>query len=426
MMVKESAALDPRGTASGARLRVTSFVTVFGNGGTERQFMNLTRGLDRRRFDLRFGCLRRWGPYLNEVEQAGIPLETYPIPRFASVTSVRSQLVLAARLRRRQVDVVHAYNFYGNVFAVPAARLARTPVVIASIRDCTATLTPAQRTVQRYVCGFADRIVVNADAIRQYLVSQQYDGRKIVVIRNGIDFAPFRHRTSDGAFRRELGIPDGVPVLGCVARLASVKGLEHLVAAFGRVAAASPARLVIVGDGFVDRNGTISPNDPYLAKLMGLARDCGVSDRVIFTGYRADVPAVLPEFDVLVSASLDEGLSNSILEAMAAGVPVIATRVGGSPEAVVDGETGRLVPPADPGALAAAMTDVLATPTAGHRMGERGRQRAHDLFSVDAMVAKTADLYESLFADRRRRLRKPGPAPTPRQDHWTPRDQRSS
>ena len=192
--------------AGGRRLRLLKFVAAFGSGGTERQFTNLALGLDRARFDLRFGCLRSWGTLKDEIEAADIAVTEYPIRSFYQTASYVQQMRLARDIRRDGVDIVHTYNFYANVFAVPAARLAGVPVVIASIRDMGVYLDPAQRHVQRLACGLADCILVNAEAVKRWLVTDGYDAEKITVIANGIDLQRFAAATPHSDMRQDLGL----------------------------------------------------------------------------------------------------------------------------------------------------------------------------------------------------------------------------
>ena len=227
---------------------------------------------------------------------------------------------------------MHAYNFYGNVFAIPPARLV-APVVTASIRDRAPYLTTMQKRVQRYACRFADCILVNADAVRDWLIGEGYDASKISVIRNGVDLARFDDAPPPSQLRRELGLPDRTPLVGVISRLTRLKGLEHFLEAAAMVRSRVPeARFLVVGE--------TSPMDrDYLAELRQYAARCGVADCVHFAGLRTDVPAVLASLDVSVMPSLNEALSNVVLESMAAGAPTVATRVGGTPEALVDGVT---------------------------------------------------------------------------------------
>src|SRR5438128_5746508 len=153
-------------------------------GGTENQFMALGRMLDRTRFDVEFACLRRWGPFVTELAQRNIPLTEYPVATFSSFTAIAQQARLARHIVRRGIQIVHTYNFYGNVFATLPARLA-APVAIASIRDRAPCLTAMQKRVQRYACRFADCILVNADAVNDWLLRQGYGASKYGVDRIG-------------------------------------------------------------------------------------------------------------------------------------------------------------------------------------------------------------------------------------------------
>src|SRR6266850_396635 len=170
--------------------RILNVVPTLMCGGTENQFMALGRLLDRTRFDLEFACLRKWGPFVEELAARQIPLAEYRVTTFRSVSALAQQARLVRQIMRRRIQIVHAYNFYGNVFAIPPARLA-APVVIASIRDCAPYLTAMQKRVQRYACHFADRILVNADAVKDWLVNDGYDPSRIIVIRNGVDVSRF-------------------------------------------------------------------------------------------------------------------------------------------------------------------------------------------------------------------------------------------
>jgi glycosyltransferase involved in cell wall biosynthesis len=371
--------------------RILKVVPTLMCGGTENQFMTLSRRLDPARFDLEFACLRRWGPFVDELRERSIPLAEYPIATFRSLKAVAQQARLARHIVRRQVNIVHAYNFYGNVFAVPPARVAGA-VVIASIRDCAPYLTAMQKRVQRYACQFADCILVNADAVKTWLAGEGYDPARIVVIRNGVDLSPFDGRTSAERLRHELGLPSDSRLVVIVSRLARMKGLEQMLEAAAMLRPDYPdLRFLIVGE--------TSPMEvDYLAALKRLAVEHGVGDRVVFTGRRSDVAALLTSADVSVMPSLNEALSNVLLESMAASAPTVATRVGGTPEALVDGATGLLVPPGDPRALAGAVAQLLQDRALAARLGRAARESIRDRFSVDRMVRATERLYMELLA----------------------------
>ena len=365
-------------------------------GGTENQFMTLARMLDRMRFDVEFACLRRLGGFVDELVARNIPLTEYPVSTFRSLAAIAQQARLTRHIRRRRIQIVHGYNFYGNVFATPPARLV-APVVIASIRDRAPYLTRMQKRVQRYACQFADCILVNADAVKDWLIGDGYDASKIAVIRNGVDLARFDNLPSQNNLRRELGLADDTPLVGVVSRLTRLKGLEHFLEAAAIVRSRIPgARFVIVGE--------TNPMDrDYLRELQERAAQCGVPDHVTFTGLRSDVPAMLASFTVSVMPSLNEALSNVVLESMAAGAPTVATRVGGTPEAVVDGVTGILVPPADSAALADAIVHLLSNPQLAAHLGCAARAHIADHFSVRRMVRATEDLYTDLLERKQRK-----------------------
>ena len=382
--------------------RVLNVVPTLMCGGTENQFMTLARQLDRTRFDVEFACLRRWGGFVDELVEHKVPLTEYPVTTFRSVAAFAQQARLARHIVRRNVQIVHAYNFYGNVFAIPPARLT-APVTIASIRDRAPYLTAMQKRVQRFACQFADCILVNADAVKDWLMDEGYDASKIAVIRNGVDLSRFDNPPAPVTLRRELGMADDTPLVGVISRLTRLKGLEHFLEAAASVKAQYPAaRFLIVGE--------TSPMDrDYLGELQRYAERCGVAGDVIFTGLRGDVPAVLASLTVSVMPSLNEALSNVVLESMAGGAPTVATRVGGTPEAIVDGVTGVLVPPADSSALADAIVHLLRDRQLAAHLGQAARARIADHFSVRRMVRSTEDLYIDLL-ERKQRKRLPAAA----------------
>jgi glycosyltransferase involved in cell wall biosynthesis len=207
---------------------------------------------------------------------------------------------------------------------------------------------------------------------------------KLVLIYNGVEL-PEKPLTSPQEARVALNLPPDGLVIGTVSRLDPVKGVAFLVHAFSKV---DRAHLVVIGDG------------PERAALESLAGGLGVAGRVHWVGHRRNVPHLLPAFDLFVQPSLHEGLPNTILEAMAAGLPVVATAVGGTPEVVVDGVTGLLVPPRDPDALAQAIVRLLYTPDLRCRMGQAGRERVAQYFTVERMVEQTERLYERLLVEK--------------------------
>jgi glycosyltransferase involved in cell wall biosynthesis len=368
------------------KIRLLKFLNVFAIGGTERQFVNIVKRLDAQRFDLHLACFRKWGAFLPEVEACERPLTAFQISSMCSLKTIRRQLQFARYLRRHRIEVLHTYGWYANVFGVPAAKLARVPVTIASIRDTGAHQTPAQLRVQREICKLANCVLANSDAVRDWLVADGYRSDKVRVIRNGIVPAKPMALSVQPSLRGELGLAANAPLIGVVCRLSPVKAVHDVLYAAVKVFAQHPsARFVIIGDG------------QERAALSALVSQLGISDRVIFAGFRTDIAQLLPQLTISVLASLTEGLSNTILESMAASVPVVATRVGGNAEIVEDGVTGLLVPVSDPVSLGEAICRLLANPQLAIRMGIAGKERIARQFSIENAVRQTEELYTDLL-----------------------------
>lgn len=381
------------------RITLLQFINNLSIGGTERHVVNLGNGLDHSRFELHFACLKRWGEFLKEIEASQRPLVEYPINCLYNHSALIQQFKFAQYLKRHRIRIVHTYGFYPNVFAVPAARLAGAPVVIASIRDTGDLCTPTQRKVQKFICRLADRIVVNADAIKRQLLLEGCRPEQITVIHNGIDLSRFPETRTchNGHLHQELGLPEHAPLVAVLARLNRMKGIEYFLEAATIVRRRFPeVRFLIMGEGRTVVNGRIV-DSPYRRELEGYAARLGLGERVVFTGLRLDVPEVLSEIAVSVLPSLSEGLSNTLLESMAAGVPVVATNVGGNPEVVEHDVTGLLVLPRDSAALAHAICLLLEDRETASRFRQAGRQRVVKSFSLEKMVRETERLYLELL-----------------------------
>ncbi len=372
------------------------FVSDFGGGGTERQFVNLGLALEPSRFAVWFGCLDRWGRHLEEIDARGIPILDYGVRTFKDPHVVRAQLQLARDIRQLRIEIVHSYNFYANVFAIPAAKLAGARVV-ASIRDMGVYLSPLKRRLQRTICRLADQILVNASAIKDWLVADGYDGGRITMIPNGIDLTRFDQPRMTGSIQRQFGLPVNAPLVGVVGRVTGFKGIEDFLRAAALVALRfSEAQFLIVGEG-IGRRPTVQQDANYRQELESLATQLGLQDRVVFTGFRSDVEQIFADLSISVQPSLSEGLSNVLLESMAAGLPVVATRVGGASQAVQDGLNGLLVHSGDPDSLAGAICRLLADPTFANRLGKAARRSVAERFSITRLAASTSQFYESLL-----------------------------
>lgn len=294
---------------------------------------------------------------------------------------------LARLLRRERTDLLHTHALAAaNVLARLGARLAGVPVVahLHIENRFRAPTAPLLRRLDSATARLCARLVAVSDDTRRAYERQGYPAGRIEVVHNGVELDGAWPAT-DGV-RAELGIPAGAPLVGEIARLCEVKGQRELIHALPLL---PEARVLFVG-GDLERGGA------FKRALERDAERLGVRDRVVFTGHRHDARRLLAELDVLVLPAWTEGLPLVVLEAMAQRRPVVATPVGGTPEVVADGETGLLVPPRDPAALAGALRRLLDDPDLRRRMGEAGRRRVAERFSAAAMVARVLEIYDEV------------------------------
>jgi glycosyltransferase involved in cell wall biosynthesis len=350
------------------RVRVTHVVGQLHTGGMERLLVEFARHADRDRFELRFLCLDASGPVADDIAECGWPVECFGAP-----SGLRPGLAvrLARAFARARTDVVHTHNNRAHMYAGPAAVLSGLRPVIHTRHGQSVGTSRRHRFAFRLTTRFARRVVCVSEDAQKLSATEGIAARRLAVIRNGIDTERF-------AF---AGPNPGGPLV-MVGRLVPLKGVDTLLRALQQVARVRPeVRLEIAGDG------------EARPALVALSRELGLTDRVTFLGAVRDVPAVLGRAAALVLPSLSEGISLTLLEAMARGLPVVATSVGGNPEVVEHGATGLLVPPADPNALAAALLEVCDATDATRAMGRAGRARVESAFCVRRMVAE----YEALY-----------------------------
>ncbi len=382
-----AAVADPVADAQGrGRLKVMLVTVGLGVGGTELQLLELASRLDRNRFDVLVCGLKKDRVVAEELRARGIRVSTLD---GWGKGDLRVLYRLARLIRAERPDLIHAFLGVANLASSLAGRLAGVPVIVWSYRDVEVWKTRAHWLVDRAGAQWAEAITCCSDAVRQFVLAH-LDGAasKVVTIHNGIDLEAFR--APHVASRSELSLRDGGCVIGTVTRLDEPKKgltvLLHALAALARRDGLPPWQCVLVGEG------------PARDRLEALAAELGLKGRIVFAGMRRDVARVLPAVDLFVCPSLYEGFGIAIVEAMAAGRPVVASRVGGIPELVVDRETGLLVPPGDAAALAEALAALLTSPDRARQMGQRGRERAGKMFSIQTAVERHQQLYDSLSA----------------------------
>lgn len=372
----------------GRPTRVVFCVDNLNVGGTELNAVRTAEQLDRARVEVSVLCLQAAGGPLDErYRAAGIPVHALPLASLYGPDALRQGWQVRRFLRQQRADVLHAHDVYSNIFGVPWARLAGVKT-IASRRWWAGTPRPLLQRANRLAYALADVVLANAPAVAGYLREELgLPARKVRVVPNFVDAGALQPSTPEvlDALRRQCGVVPGRPTVGIVANLYAVKDHASLLRAAALLRPTFPAlQLVLVGDG------------PERAPLQRLADELGLREHVVFAGRLPSAPSPHQLFDVSVLCSTSEGFSNSILEAMAAARPVVATRVGAAADAVVEGETGRLVPPREPQRLAAALGALLADPARARAMGAAGRERAQRLFSPAAALPVLEQLYREL------------------------------
>ena len=361
-------------------MRIVHLVIGSGIAGGQLVALQFARAARERGDDVSFVSPAP-GPFVDRVRREGFAVDNVDVSRAHHVLGI---MRLARLLRRERVDVLHTHTLAGaNVTSRVAARLAAVPIVshlhIANVFRPSTRFLLAR--LDNATARFATALVAVSEETRRAYEAQGYP-RRIRVVYNGV--AP--ERVDADGVRDELAIPPQAPLVAEVARLCDVKGQRELIDALVDVPA---AHVVFVGAD-LERGGD------YERALRRRAEDRGVSDRVVFAGYRDDAARIIAAADVIALPSWTEGLPIVVLEAMALGRPVVATPVGGTRELVVDGETGLLVPPRDAGALADALRRLVDDASLRDRLGDAGRRRAAERFSLEASVQAVLDLYDEI------------------------------
>jgi glycosyltransferase involved in cell wall biosynthesis len=371
-------------------------------GGTEVLVSELARRFRRDGLDVSVGCLDEVGELGSELSAEGVSVELYS--RRAGFDA-RLAARIAGSVRRHRVDVVHAHQYTPYFYGVLAKVLTGVPLIFTEHGRLYPDLpSRRRRAFNRMFAPLVDRITAVSEDVRDSL--WRVEGiapARVSIVQNGIDLARFTPRGSEArrVARESLSLPSGAPVIGTVGRLDPIKNYPLLLSAFRRLLVRFPeAVLLIVGDG------------PERQRLESLARESGIEANVRFLGMRRDVDRILPGLDVFVLSSFSEGMPVTLIEAMAAGVPVVATAVGGIPRVIRDGQEGLLVSGIPPNplespepvvseyadCLAEAIGRLLDKPELGQALAARAATRACVEFSLETMCARYRRMYEEVIA----------------------------
>jgi glycosyltransferase involved in cell wall biosynthesis len=373
------------------KIKILQLVNGFAIGGAESKLLDLVKHVNRDRYEIIVCSVGQGGPLQNEFENLGIKVVMFQ-KKFAFDLS----LVLKVKrlIQEEGIDIIQTTLLYADLIGAVAARLANVPTVISwetvSHGSFDTLRTKSRHKIAyRFAMRYVSKIVAVSDETRDFIITfRKIDPGKIQTIHYGVDLNKFQKTSSNGK-RQEIGISNETPVVGVVARLEEVKGHRFLIEAAKEIINKIPdTQFVFIGDGSLR------------SSFEQRVEELGLTSNFKFLGFRKDVHDLLNVLDVFVLPSISEGLPNVILEAMANEKPVVATAVGGIPEAIINGETGYLVPEKNSEALQEAIIKLLENKKNANKMGRNGRKRVEEEFSLQKEIAEFEKLYDKCYKQR--------------------------
>lgn len=379
-------------SVSGRRIRIVFIIDQIGSNlaGTENQLIKIINGLDRAAFDVHLICFNEHPWFAQNRHLIHCPATVINLKQLKHPAVFGNFIRLVRWLRRERPDIVHTFFPIGNIVGVLGARLAGVPVVISSRRDYGEWMRPHYLAATRFANRFVTRIVTNSAEVRKLTARKEgFDAGRIDVIHNGIDAEPFSRNRPDDSLRRTLGIPDGHRVVGIVANFRTMKRHATLVYAAREILDRRPdVEFVLVGQNVT--------HDGQQQALEELASSLGVRDRFHFVGAQPEVARYLSIMDIGVNCSVGEGLSNAIMEYMAAGVACVVSDGGGNPDLIEADVHGLVFPVDDHAALARHILRLLAEPETRDRLVANARRRIDLELSIPAMLLQYQNFYRQI------------------------------
>ncbi len=366
-------------------IRIAHITSQLGVGGLELQALELCRRLDKNRYKI--FCCPLWPQYAlqKDMEDAGVTVLRIHKRRSYDIGVIPR---LVRFLKSERIDIVHTWIFTSNCWGRASAMIAGTPVVIGSERNVDDWKRFYHKWIDRTLARYSNVVLANSRAVRDFMTDREgIPAEKIRIIYNGLDSKRFTECSiARHAARQQFGLPTSATIVGTVANLSPWKDYPNLLCAARIVCDHNPnVVFAIVGAGRME------------LALREQSKSMNLDRNVFFLGSQRDIPGALKAFDMFVLPSKREGFANVILEAMASGLPVIATDVGGNSEAIVHGLTGFLVPAANSRALSEAVLDLVKDPGRCETMGLAGRERVVQSFSMEQMVQAYDRLYTELL-----------------------------
>ena len=363
------------------KIRLMQITHDLAIGGLQQVVVNICRTINRDLFDISVLCLRDLGEFVPEVEKLGIPV--FYLPQKESGTDYLSFLKVAKILRKEKIEVIHTHNTQPLVDGTIGALMSGVKTIIHT--DHARNFPDKRRYMfaEWLMSHFAHKVVGVSEHTSEDLIKyEKISRKKILTIPNGINGNRFSININKQAKRKELGIHGSGPIIGLGVRLTEGKGINYLLQAMPDIIKKfTDITLVIVGDG------------PAADKLKKQTVELGITRNVLFLGPRLDIPELLKVFDIYVLPSLSEGLPMVLLEAMAAGCPIVATNVGGIPTLIKHGDNGSMVEPKNPQALASEIIKLLSSQELRSQYSKKALETFQESYSADIMTRKYEQLY---------------------------------
>lgn len=374
------------------RLNILYLIPSLEVGGAEQVVINLAKRLDRNRFKPIVCCLDKKGGLAYKLEDEGVEVITLD-KKGAFDIGIISKIVKV--MKKYKIDIIHTHLWGANFWGRLAARIANVKVIIATEHNVDTWKNWFYFMCDKWLSRKTGKIIAVSNSVKEFYVSKGISQQRIEVVYNGIEIEKSQSHALSGTskvtrpqMKQEFGIENGEIVLAIIGRLVPQKGHQYFIQALKDISAKHKVKGLIIGSG------------PEEEKLKKYSRDLGLDGGLVFTGLRKNIPELLGIIDVLVMPSLREGLPITLLEAMSSGVPVVATKVGGVPEVVIDGQTGILVEPNNHNELKQAIIGVIENPDLKNTIGINARKHVEDKFSIKNMINKTQNLYENLYSNR--------------------------
>jgi len=374
---------------------VLQFIGSFHQGGSERQAVQLTRLLrEDETYNIYAATLNKEGVLLNEIESLDLPeIPEFKLKSFYDANFLFQMKKCVRFLRENKIEIVHTHDFYTNVFGIVAARLAHVKCKIASKRETAAVRSKSQKIIEKQIFKMADRIVANSEAVKNYLISENVAADKINAIYNGLDanrLTPKETNRTKICEYLNLPVDEKIKFITLVANLRhEVKNQPMFLRTAQKILRKFPkTHFVLAGEGELKTN------------LENLAKKLEIEKNTHFIGRCTQIPELLSISYVCVLTSFAEGFSNSIIEYMSAGKPVVATEVGGAAEAIIENETGFLVESNDDEAMANRLIELLENEEKAVKFGEKAKRIIEEKFSMRNQLDKTLELYGICEYDR--------------------------